>query len=344
MQHFNFYKAEHHLAFTKTRPGETKLGEVLPAITNDKRWKDELKKSTSRFVIFGIPEDIGVKANFGTGGTSTAWPAFLAAFLNIQHNTFLVAEDILLLGYFDFSELQKSIENKPAAYMREQVDKIDKQVSALVEQIISSGKIPVVIGGGHNNAYGTIKGAALGLFNAGKQKTTQINIVNLDAHADFRPLEGRHSGNGFSYAMHEGFLKRYSVIGLHENYVTASMLSTLQKNKQIQTFYYDDIEVSRKISFEETLNQASVFTKSGYTGIELDLDAVEQVLSSAMSPSGFSVVQARQYVHFFAAAQKIAYLHICEGASALENGLTAGTTGKLIAFLVTDFIKSSSRK
>jgi hypothetical protein len=33
-----------------------------------------------------------------------------------------------------------------------------------------------------------------------------VNAINFDAHSTFI-LEGRHSGNGFSYAYEEGFLK-----------------------------------------------------------------------------------------------------------------------------------------
>jgi formiminoglutamase len=46
-----------------------------------------------------------------------------------------------------------------------------------------------------------------------------VNAINFDAHSD-RILEGRHSGNGFSYAYEEGFLKKYFIFGLHENYTS----------------------------------------------------------------------------------------------------------------------------
>jgi formiminoglutamase len=39
-----------------------------------------------------------------------------------------------------------------------------------------------------------------------------VNAINFDAHSDFRILEGRHSGNGFSYAYEEGFLKKYFIL------------------------------------------------------------------------------------------------------------------------------------
>ena len=42
-----------------------------------------------------------------------------------------------------------------------------------------------------------------------------VAAVNLDPHADFRATEGRHSGNGFSYAYMDGALGFYHVVGLH---------------------------------------------------------------------------------------------------------------------------------
>ena len=75
--------------------------------------------------------------------------------------------------------------------LSELVNQIDKEVVHTITSIVKTGKIPIIIGGGHNNAYGNIKGTALA-------KGKPINAVNLDAHSDFRILEGRHSGNGFS--------------------------------------------------------------------------------------------------------------------------------------------------
>jgi formiminoglutamase len=75
-------------------------------------------------------------------------------------------------------------------------------------------------------------------------------------------------------------------------------------------------------------------------GIELDLDSIQQVLSSAATPSGIQPVHARQYVSFAASGSKPAYLHICEGAVKLANGQADQSTGKLISYLVSDFVKA----
>jgi len=37
---------------------------------------------------------------------------------------------------------------------------------------------------------------------------------------------------------------------------------------------------------------------------------------------------------------KPAYLHICEGAAALADGRSCDSTGKLISYLVSDFVKA----
>lgn len=340
MQHFVFYKKENHLVFTKTRKGETKLGEKIESVSNEKKWTDDLKKSKAKFVLVGIPESIGVKANLGVGGTESVWKAFLNSFFNIQSNQFLNGNEILLLGYFDFSEIQKKTKNKPLEYLRDVVSEIDKHVAEVIEKIVVAGKIPIIIGGGHNNSYGNIKGAAIGLHQSKKIKSAKINCINIDAHTDLRALEGRHSGNGFSYAINDGFLEKYAMIGIHENYCTQKMLDDIKKNKNIQIQFFEDIVVKEKITLQQATSKVIQHTKNNYCGIELDLDCIEHVLSSAITPSGFSVNQVRQILYQITQKNKIAYLHICEGVAESESGQTSSTIGKLISYLVSDFVKS----
>ncbi|MDB2426865.1 arginase family protein, partial [Flavobacteriaceae bacterium] len=162
-----------------------------------------------------IKEDIGIRANHGRPGAKETWNEVLKKLLNIQNNEFLNGSNILVLGHLDFSNLyishQSTDANKLLKTYRKQVEKIDQIVNQLVYSIVKAGKTPIIIGGGHNNSYGIIKGCALAL-------KTKINTINFDAHTDLRAQEGRHSGNGFSYAIEEGFLDRYFIFGPHENY------------------------------------------------------------------------------------------------------------------------------
>lgn len=342
--HFKVFQRQDLLQLTRLRRFETKLGECLQT-GNGKDVAATLSHTDAMYVMVGIPESIGVKANYGVGGTDTAWMAFLNTFVNTQSNDFFSGQEVLLLGYFDFADMERlidnnamSVEEKVEAY-RHAVNTIDEEVEKLVKLIVSNGKIPVVIGGGHNNAYPLIKGAAKGLEQAQKIQLAQINCINLDAHADYRPEEGRHSGNAFRYAESDGFLQKYCVVGLHESYLQQNVWMDIVNNPFIDCLTYEDIFIHEKRSFGQAVSHAISFTGDNYAGIELDLDSIENVMSSAVSPSGILPLQARQYITWCAAQAKVAYLHICEGATHLANGKTNEETGKLISYLVSDFIK-----
>ena len=345
MQHFKFYNKQDILSQTRLRRFETKLGERLQVIDDAAKLEEFLAVTTAKFILFGIPEDIGIQANQGVGGTDTVWLSFLQSFLNIQSNDFLSGEDIALLGHFDFADIQyviertaQSDEEKLEAY-RHAVTTIDDEVEKLVKIITEQQKIPIVIGGGHNNAYPLIKGAAKGWHKAGKLPLAQINCINLDAHSDYRPLEGRHSGNSFRYAEEDGYLQKYCIVGLHENYLPQNIWIDIVNNPFIDCITFEDIFVHEKRTFMQAVAHATGFTEDTLTGIDIDLDAVQNTLSSAMTPVGISPAHARQYISFAAADAKPAYLHICEGATRLLDGSTDNTTGKLVSYLVSDFVK-----
>lgn len=347
MQHLKIYHKQDLLSLTRLRRFETKLGERLQVAGNRHDLFESIKHSTAKYVLFGIPEDIGAKGNFGIGGADTLWIPFLQSLLNIQSNDFFDGQELMLLGHFDFGDIQYLIDTtakgeveKIEAY-RHAVNSIDDEVEQLAKIITEAGKIPLVIGGGHNNSYPLIKGSAKGWHKAGLIPLAQINCINLDAHADYRPAEGRHSGNAFRYADEDGFLQKYCVVGLHENYLPQNSWSDIVNNPFFDCITFEDIFIHEKRNFMQAVAHATSFTEDTLTGIDLDLDAIQNTLSSAMTPVGISPIHARQYITFAAAVAKPAYVHICEGATRLSDGRHDTTSGKLISYLISDFIKSN---
>ena len=343
MSHFNFYNKKEVLSLTRIRRFETKLGERIGVIDDPAELEISLQQSSAKYVLLGIPENIGIKANMGIGGADFAWVSFLQDFLNIQSNDFLEGSSIMLLGHFDFSEMEKLIDQHAhdyaeqlAAY-RHAVYRIDQELEQLIHLITQNNKIPIVIGGGHNNSYPCIKGSAKGYYKAGLIPLAQINAINLDAHADFRPMEGRHSENGFTYAEADGYLEKYFVLGLQENYLPQNVWMDMVNNPFIDCITYEDIFIHEKRSFLQSVAMAANFTNDTLTGIEIDLDVFENVLGS---PNGISAYQARQFIQLVAADSKVAYLHICEGTSQFVNTQHNNYTGKLISSLISDFVKS----
>ena len=344
MQQLKVYSKQDILALTKIRKFETKLGEEVLVAADPANISASIEKTPAEYILLGIPEDIGARANEGKGGTDSAWMPFLRNFLNIQSNDFLTGGSILVLGYFDFSDLSRLIEanaggheEKVIAY-RHAVHTIDETIEPLIKLITACGKIPIVVGGGHNNAYPLIKGAAKGLHKAGLTALPQINAVNLDAHSGFRPIEGRHSGNSFRYAEEDGFLEKYCVIGVQENYLPQTVWMDILDNHFVDCITYEDIFVLEKRTFTQAVAHATGFTEDNYIGLELDLDVLAQT-GGGLPSSGLRTVDLRQYVTFAASDSRIAYFHICEGSLSLHTA-QAEAAGKLISYVVGDFIKA----
>lgn len=348
MKHFRTYTKSSVLQITKTRKFETKIGERIFVLPHEDTVEHFLQNDQIKYVLLGIPEDIGVRANAGVGGTDSLWVPFLTSFLNVQCNDFMEVEKIGLLGAFDFGDIQFLLENTKGsseerleAY-RSAVASIDEEVEKVIKQICASGKIPIVIGGGHNNAYPIIKGVAKGLHQSGKIGSAHINTINLDAHTDFRVMEGRHSGNPFRFAMEHRFLNKYSMVGIHENYLPQSVWMDIRQHAQLHFTTFEDIFIREKFNFHQAVMAGIQFVHGHPCGVELDVDAIENALSSASTPSGVSSIDARRYMHWAGSYLDVAYLHICEGAVQLTNGNKCSSTAKLIGYLVSDFLKAAN--
>lgn len=344
MKSLELYSKKDIEHLTRKRTNEIKIGEDVTVLKSEINWEEELLNSNCKFVLLGIPEDIGVKANYGRGGAHTAWKPALDSFLSQQSNEFLNGKEVCVLGHIFVEDLMEKSESLQAknktdmTQLRNLVSIIDERVTEIITKIISCKKIPIIVGGGHNNSYPIIKGCSLAL-------DKKINVINCDPHTDFRSLEGRHSGNGFSYAYKEDYMNNYSVFCMHEQYNTASVLKDFTANNHHLYFSrYEDVFVRESKNYSDTLIQNIGFVKNDVCGVEIDLDAITNVPSSAKTSSGISPVQARQYAYQCGKQLSALYFHIAEGAPILSHIKADNKTGKLIGYLIADFIKGVNDK
>lgn len=333
MSHFILYKKEHIASYINAREGEAKLGERIGLLEHEANWQTALANTAAKFVVIGVNEDIGVRANLGVGGAGSAWLPFLKSFLNIQDNRFLDAASVLLLGEISFSEKYSD----DIALLREQTSIVDDAVFDIVKNVFAAGKIPVVIGGGHNNAYPILKAMSTVL-------DKPVNAVNLDAHSDFRIEEGRHSGNGFRYAYNQGFLKRYAMLGLHEAYNSEPVLKELYSDEDLMPLLWEDIFMRNKFNWEAAIQQCLRHVNEHEFGVELDVDSIENVLSSAMTPLGVTPQQAMAYLYAAGLDKNSCYLHLPEAVSNRADGAQSLLSGKMLSYLVQAFIKGVAER
>jgi formiminoglutamase len=344
MEPIIFYEKSHVAPWIHLRQGEQKIGERVCLLEPGEGLKDlsGFVKKGVRFALLGIPESIGPRANYGKCCADHAWPAFLEAFLNMQSNQFHRGNDILCLGELNTRDINEAAsllmpgEEGYIPRLRGLCSLLDDMVYPVIETILRAGIHPVVIGGGHNNAYGILKGASRAL-----SALQGIQCINCDPHADLRPLEGRHSGNGFSYARAEGYLKRYFVFGLHENYNSQHIIDQMAAGSDMGYSSFDSLT-----PLENHLQKAYEFFEDSRLplglplGIEVDMDSIADMPSSAMTPSGFSVEEVRRFLRSVNSRFGAAYLHLAEGAPAINTNDMI-KVGKALAYLVLDFVKTA---
>ncbi len=305
------------LLYVSQREGEVKLGEKVSVYA-------DLDSFSGKYVVLGVKEDVGPRANLGLAGSDAGYACFLKRFLNMQSNSFLSGDEVLLMGEIRVNSVVDEL-----GVLRQCVEELDDLLISLLVPIYEKRLIPILIGGGHNNAYPLIKACSM------VQKKA-MDVVNCDPHADFRALEGRHSGNSFSYAMKEGWLANYAVLGLHQQYNSQSMLDRLVEQECYFTFFEEYLVGHR--NFLNDVDDILLQVKDTALGIELDMDAIINMPSSAFTPSGFTLEEARRYLIKCAKSKKAAYLHLPEAAP--KNEREEAVVGKALAYLVSDFLKA----
>lgn len=334
--------------YISKRTGETRLGEVLKSLSllddnNVMSALTKLKQQGVKYILLGIPEDIGPRANLGKPGSDKGWEAFLHKFCSLQQNEFIQGKEIAVMGHIDCEDLQtKSVcldTSKPddLKKIRELVRELDERVSTICKMIFDLNLTPIIIGGGHNNAYPIIRAASL-------SQSSAIAAINLDPHTDFRSCEGRHSGNGFSYAAEEGVLQYYFSLGMNELKNSAANIESLQ-TYGFQWASYQDIWVRRTYDFDEALVKAKKYLHDANKvfGIELDVDCLAMMPASAFTNCGIQVQDAEYYVYDLASELNSYYLHLAEGSPEQHpSNYSAGVNdvGQVYASLVTSFIQA----
>ena len=347
------YTKQESLQHISHRDGEVKLGEALhylsrADVTSSKKFTAALRRlhaSGVRYLILGIPEDIGPRANLGRGGSHEAMHAFLTAFLNIQSNQFLDPTVLCVAGTVAVHDLQLRAHylipsrSQDRAQLRRLVEALDSRVAEVLTCVYEAGLTPIVIGGGHNNVYPIQK--ALQSDSA----TSPLACINIDPHADLRPQEGRHSGNGFTYSLEEGALHYYYVLGLHESYNSEESLEAMDRYS-VAYRSFDDIKVRKRWSLDDSvqnsLSKVSAVHKNVQLGIDVDLDSIAGLPVSAETPLGFSLDEVAASVYALAScSMAVRYLHVPEGAPSLHCCSETGRryVGRALSTLVTAFIK-----
>lgn len=210
-----------------------------------------------------------------------------------------------------------------------------KELSKVVSQLISKRVFPIVIGGGHDVAYGHFKGLWEIAKNTSKPK---IGIINFDAHFDLRPLEKEaNSGTPFNQILTEHKdTVAYFAIGIQLQSNTKELVA-IAKDYQVTFLRNDDCNL---LNFEAVKNMLSLFIdRNDGLYVTIDMDGFSSAYApgvSAPSPLGFTPHFALKVLEYIFSSQKVISCDIAELNPDFDlDDATANLAARIVDFIVS---------
>ncbi len=266
-----------------------------------------------KIALLGFPTDEGVERNGGRPGAKDAPKVIREALLKMTPDP--RQKRAIWLDVRDEGDIEIS----------GGLEEAQKRLGAKVGALIKKDIIPIVIGGGHETAYGNF----LGFVEAGED----VSVINIDAHPDVRELVGGkgHSGSPFRQILeHEsGRCKAYQVIGLEGHSVAKEHLEYLVA-KNCHLVWRDEIEVDSVLEAETSVM------------LSLDLDALDQASApgvSAPNPRGLDIEQWLGLIQIAILSGKVKSIDIVECNPKYDRD---GQTAKLAAHTIWTIIERLS--
>lgn len=283
---------------------------------------DALNKNVSgkTFAIIGYDCDEGVRRNNGRTGAVNGPGAIrrqLARMPNhLSENTQLIDVGSVSCTDVDLEACQKSL-------------------SDMVLEVLEKRAFPIVLGGGHDIAYGHYNGIKKYV-----DKKGSIGIINFDAHFDLRSSEnGANSGTPFHQIAQdcktEGTLFKYLCLGIRKDANDRILFQTAQnygvpyvENRNFNIHHIKDIE--------STLHQ---FIKEvDHIYVTIDMDGFSSAYAPGVSspyPTGYDPAIVFESLQFILDSKKLISLDLAEMNPAYDiDNQTAKLAAALVHFVI----------
>ena len=282
------------------------------------------KNENSEYAIIGFCSDEGVKRNKGRVGAALA-PDFIRKQLaNLPVHQAKNIKDIGNVICLNDDLDQAHIE-------------LAKQVSLALKNDIK----PIVLGGGHEVAYGSFSG----LFNYVQQMSSmpKIGIINFDAHFDLREDCEATSGTPFLQAaklmqsVNQEF--KYMCVGVARHANTKKLFDTA--NELGCEYIFDKDFVYENIS--QILSKIDQFTNAvDMLYVTVDLDVFAAPLAPGVSAPAVKGIDLKTFEMVFEHIIQTEKVKLMDVAECNPNYDQDNLTAKLAAYIIYRYIYSDA--
>lgn len=314
------------LYFSRDKAQDPRLGDIVHRFEAKESGSFEKFLDTYDYALIGFPEDRGVKRNYGRIGAAHGPSEIKKALFRLTSTDLVREVDLGKLKIIDLGDIRHcdTLEER-------QVD-----LGVVVKACLEAACFPIVLGGGHETAYGHFLGY--------RDFAKHLNIINCDAHLDVRPIEGglTHSGTPFRQILetNEASLPKafITTFGL-QGYCNAKKDLDYAKQSGMILHWLEELRDKGILNtFKTHLHHQG--ENPLYLTICLDcLSNTEFPATSAAPPDGFRFQELLGLVEEASQVKNLSSLDLCEYSPKLDKD---GQAAKRVALLIHRFL--STRK
>ncbi len=280
------------------------------------------QKSGTSFAILGYACDEGIKRNGGRIGAIEGPDAIRAQLAKLPNHLTEGCEifDAGTVGCLD-----------------EDLASTQKHLAKKVTLLLDTGYFPLLLGGGHDIAYGHYQGIKSHLGNKKK-----IGIINFDAHLDLRSNQsGNNSGTPFyqiaKEAQQEKNTFHYLCLGIRRDANDSELYKTANEFRA----HYIELSLFNISNADFVRRQVKSFIESvDSIYLTIDMDGFSSAYSpgvSAASPLGFSPEMVMKVLQTIIVSGKVMSMDIAETNPRFDrDNQTAKLAASLLHFISTE--------
>ncbi|WP_050040257.1 formimidoylglutamase [Acinetobacter modestus] len=272
------------------------------------------------FALIGFSSDEGVKRNKGRLGAADAPDMIRAQLANLPvHQSISIAD--LGTVVCDHGKLEQA-----QAELAEQVERSLKQ-----------GMKPIVLGGGHEVAFGSFSGLFQYIQN--NDPNRKIGIINFDAHFDLREAEEVTSGTPFLNAaqlseQHDQEFN-YLCIGVAKHSNTKVLFETADRLNCI--YIYDhELQLTNLVNLISKIN--GFIEKVDDLYITIDLDVFSASIAPGVSAPAVKGIDLSVFDPLLDAIKKTGKIKVFDVAECNPRFDLDNRTAKLAAYIIFNYL------
>ena len=278
------------------------------------------RAKTAEYALIGFSSDEGVKRNKGRIGAAEAPNAIRSQLANLPVHQSITLHDLgnVICEQGQLEQAQAELANR-------------------VQHSFEKGSKPIVLGGGHEVAFGSFSG----LFQYVQQHQFQqkIGIINFDAHFDLREAEQVTSGTPFLNAAQLSAQHQqdfhYLCIGVAKHANTKVLFETADR-LQCDYIYDHELQVAQLPVLIKKVQD--FMAKVDVLYVTIDLDVFHASIAPGVSAPAVKGIDLQVFEPLFQAIKQTGKIRVFDVAECNPHFDLDNRTAKLAAYLIFNYL------